>query len=299
MSKLALIGGGTGFVGKQLAADLTKVGYSVQIISRQRRGSTCLTWKDIESNGLPSGTTAVVNLAGELVLNPLKRWSQQFEKELRDSRMGTTRLLRDAIAEADTKPLFWGQISGVGYYPPSPTLTYDEDSQPAASDDYWSAFTQEWEAAGELPESCSDVRRVVVRSGVVLGKNGGALPQMKPAFFMGVGGPMGSGSQWFPWIHIEDISSIFVHAIENDSVSGILNGVAPQAVSNKTFSSSYASALWRPSVFVLPSFAVRLMFGATRATMLLEGQLVTPKRTVESGYGYKYATIDDALKTCV
>lgn len=298
MSKLALIGGGSGFVGKQLASDLAKVGYSVQIISRQRRDNNTLTWNDIESNGLPSGTAAVINLAGELVLNPLKRWSAQFEKELRDSRMGTTSLLRDAIAEAEIKPLFWGQISGVGYYPPSPTQTYDEDSLPAATD-YWSDFTKEWEAAGQLPESCSDVRRVVVRSGVVLGKNGGALPQMKPAFFLGVGGPMGSGNQWFPWIHLEDISGIFVHAVENDTVSGVLNGVAPHAVSNRDFSSSYASALWRPSVFVLPSFAVRLMFGNIRSTMLLEGQLVTPKRTVELGYGFKYATIDDALKTCV
>jgi len=298
MSKLALIGGGSGFVGKQLAADLSKVGYSVQIISRQRRDNKTLTWSDIETNGLPSGTAAVINHAGELVLNPLKRWGDQFEKELRDSRMGTTKLLRDAITEAENKPLFWGQISGVGYYPPSPTQTYDEDSLPATTD-YWSEFTKEWESSGQLPESCSDVRRVVVRSGVVLGKNGGALPQMKPAFFMGVGGPMGSGNQWFPWIHVEDISGIFVHAVENDTVSGVLNGVAPEALSNRKFSSSYASALWRPSVFVLPSFVVRLMFGNIRATMLLEGQLVTPKRTVELGYGFKYATIDDALKTCV
>lgn len=299
MSKLALIGGGSGFIGKQLAADLAKVGYSVKIISRQRRNDKTLTWNDIKANGLPAGTTAVVNLAGDLVLNPLKRWSKEFEQVLKESRMGTNTLLREAIVAAESKPDFWGQISGVGYYPPSATQSYDEDTDVKDSSDYWNQFTSEWEAAGELPESCSDVRRVIVRSGVVLGRNGGALPQMKPAFFMGVGGPMGSGNQWFPWIHVEDISGIFVHAIQNDNVHGVLNGVAPNAVSNRKFSKALASAMWRPSLFVLPGFVVRTMFGETRATMLLEGQLVTPKRTAESGYCYKFATVEEALKTCV
>ena len=298
MSKLVLIGGGSGFVGKQLASDLSKVGYSVKIISRQRRDGKSVTWNDIKTNGLPSGTTAVVNLAGELVLNPLKRWGDRFEKDLRDSRVGTNNLLRDAIISAETKPEFWGQISGVGYYPPSATNSYDEDSAPDACD-YWNKFTHDWELAGELPDSCSDVRRVIIRSGVVLGKTGGALPQMKPAFFLGVGGPIGSGNQWFPWIHIKDLCGIFVHALENKDVHGVLNGVAPHAVTNRNFSRAYASALWRPSFFILPGFVVRFMFGDIRATMLLEGQLVTPKRTVESGFSFKYASIEEALKTCV
>ncbi|CAL1299936.1 unnamed protein product [Larinioides sclopetarius] len=183
-----------------------------------------------------------------------------------------------------------------GYYRTSQTETYTEDS-PGGNHDYFSKLAADWEAASTLSPDCK-VRRFIVRSGVVLGRTGGMIKQVYPPFFMGLGGPIGSGNQFFPWIHIEDIAGIFVHGVESDKVHGVLNGVAPQIITNKEFTQALARAMWRPALIPLPALAVDLVFGKERATMMLEGQRVIPKRTLESGYEYVYPDIKDACKEC-
>ena len=131
--------------------------------------------------------------------------------------------------------------------------------------------------------------------GLVLGRDGGAIQQMIWPFRLGVGGIIGSGSQYFPWIHIDDMAGIFVHAIENSDTPAVLNGVAPEPITNKEFTKAFASALWRPAIFPAPAFAIKAVFGSERAVMVLEGQKVIPQRTLESGYEYKYPAIEEAV----
>lgn len=295
-SRIALVGGGRGFIGRSLCKALEKDGYSVKVISRtQQNGS--ITWKEIEDNGFPRGTTAVFNLAGELVLNPLKRWNKTLEDEIYNSRIKTTRILRDVIESGDVTPEFWGSCSGVGYYPPHPDNEYNEDSE-VLQRDYWSKLTMHWEEAAQLTTT-DDVRHVIMRTGVVIGPKGGALQSMYPAFFMGAGGPVGSGQQWFPWVHLDDVVGIWMHALRTDTVHGVLNGVSPQHVTNKQFATTFGQVLRRPAILPLPAFAVRMMFGATRASMLLEGQKVEPRRTLQSGYKFIYPDIHSALEASI
>jgi len=135
--------------------------------------------------------------------------------------------------------------------------------------------------------------------GIVLGTQGGILPQFKPLYCMGLGGPVGNGDQWFPWIHIDDITGIFLHALEDQSIEGVLNGVAPEKKTNKQFSDALAAELRRPAFFRVPAFALNFLYGSVRASMILEGQNVFPKRVIECGYNFKYPTLPAALRELV
>lgn len=298
-----VVGGGTGFIGASLGAKLRSCGYDVVNVSR-KPGPYRMSWGDITTSGLPAGTTAVVSLAGANVLDPLRRWTASFQQEVRASRVNTTRSLAAAAADAVSAnnnsggsgsanaPAVFVSMSGVGFYKPSRTATYTEES--AGGDfDFLSRLCTEWEAASTAATQAG-IRTVTVRSGVVLGRHGGMIQQLFLPFYLGVGGPIGSGEQYFPWIHIDDIVRLIVHAIENPKTSGILNGVTPQPITNAEFSSAFASALSRPGIIPLPSPVVRLLFGEDRATMMLDGQRVLPERTLASGFKYRYPTIDEA-----
>ncbi|NWW39759.1 D39U1 protein, partial [Panurus biarmicus] len=253
--------------------------------------------EELSRSGLPL-CDAVVNLAGENVLNPFRRWGDAFCREVINSRVETTKTLAKAIAAAEQPPRAWVLVTGVGYYRPSPTAEYTEDS-PGGDFDFFSRLVSSWEAAALIPGS--QTRGVVVRSGVVLGRDGGAISQMLLPFRLGLGGPMGSGLQPFPWIHIQDLSGIVCHALEKESVQGILNGVAPSSpgTSNGRFAAELAAALGRPALLPVPAWAVRAVFGAERAAMLLQGQRVLPKRTLESGYRFIFPELPAALQDVV
>ncbi|NXK69937.1 D39U1 protein, partial [Sylvietta virens] len=290
------LGGGTGFVGTALTQLLRSRGHQVTHVSR-RGGKDRISWEELSHSGLPM-CDAVVNLAGENVLNPFRRWGDAFCREVINSRVETTKALANAIAAAEQPPRAWVLVTGVGYYPPSPTAEYTEDS-PGGDFDFFSRLVSSWEAAALIPGS--PTRGVVVRSGVVLGRDGGAISQMLLPFRLGLGGPVGSGAQPFPWIHIRDLSGIVCHALENDSVRGILNGVAPSSpgTSNGAFARELAAALGRPAWLPVPAWAVRALFGAERAVMLLEGQRVLPQRTLQSGYSFLFPELPAALKDVV
>ncbi|XP_075027117.1 epimerase family protein SDR39U1-like isoform X1 [Calonectris borealis] len=292
----ALVGGGTGFVGRALTQLLRSRGHEVIHVSRQG-GEGRISWEELSHSGLPL-CDAVVNLAGENVLNPFRRWGDAFCREVISSRVETTKALAEAIAEAEQPPRAWVLVTGVGYYRPSPTAEYTEDS-PGGDFDFFSRLVSSWEAAALIPGS--PTRGVVVRSGVVLGRGGGAVSQMLWPFRLGLGGPLGSGLQPFPWIHIRDLAGIVCHALESESLQGVLNGVSPSSpdTSNGTFAQELAAALGRPALLPVPAWAVRAVFGAERAIMLLEGQRVVPKHTLESGYRFIFPDLSGALKDIV
>ncbi|XP_065270341.1 epimerase family protein SDR39U1 isoform X1 [Emys orbicularis] len=291
-----LVGGGTGFVGGALTQLLRSQGHEVTHVSRHP-GPDRISWDELSRSGLPP-CDAVVNLAGENVLNPLRRWDDAFRRVVVASRVETTKTLAKAIAEAERPPRAWVLVTGVGYYRPSPTAEYTEES-PGGDFDFFSRLVSAWEAAAKIPGDST--RQAVVRSGVVLGKGGGAISQMLWPFWLGLGGPVGSGLQPFPWIHIRDMAGVVCHALETEGVRGVLNGVSPASsgTSNADFARELGSALGRPALLPLPGWAVRGVFGAERAVMLLEGQRVAPKRTLESGYCFVYPDLPSALQNIV
>ncbi|XP_064113933.1 epimerase family protein SDR39U1-like isoform X2 [Macrobrachium nipponense] len=239
-----VIGGGTGFIGTALSNSLKKRGYDILIVSR-KPGLWRTTWSEINNTGLPESTTAVVNLAGQNLLDPLRRWTEGFKQNVWASRVNTTRYLAQAIESAKVKPKVFVSTSGVG---------------------------------------------------VVLGRQGGMVQQLYFPFFCGLGGPVGHGNQPMPWIHINDIVGLFIHAIETESISGVMNGVAPQIISNKDFANAFGKALWRPSFIPLPTFAVNMLFSEERGKIMTEGQKVIPKKALETGYTFKYPDITVAAK---
>lgn len=265
------------------------------LVSR-KPGPGRITWDELTRSGLPS-CDAAVNLAGENILNPLRRWNEAFQKEVLSSRLETTHLLARAITKAPQPPQAWVLVTGVAYYQPSLTAEYDEDS-PGGDFDFFSNLVTKWEAAARLPGDST--RQVVVRSGVVLGRGGGAIGHMLLPFRLGLGGPIGSGQQFFPWIHIGDLVGILAHAIEASHVQGVLNGVAPAYnTTNAEFAQALGTALGRPAFIPLPSTIVQAVFGRERAIMLLEGQKVIPRRTLATGYQYSFPELGHALKEVI
>ncbi|XP_011826403.1 PREDICTED: epimerase family protein SDR39U1 isoform X2 [Mandrillus leucophaeus] len=182
------------------------------------------------------------------------------------------------------------------YYQPSRTAEYDEDS-PGGDFDFFSNLVTKWEAAARLPGDST--RQVVVRSGVVLGRGGGAISHMLLPFRLGLGGPIGSGHQFFPWIHIGDLAGILTHALEANHVHGVLNGVAPSSATNAEFAQALGAALGHRAFIPVPSTIVQAVFGRERAIMLLEGQKVIPRRTLATGYQYSFPELGAALKEIV
>ncbi|XP_006913583.1 epimerase family protein SDR39U1 isoform X2 [Pteropus alecto] len=291
-----LVGGGTGFIGTALTQFLKARGHEVTLVSR-KPGPSRITWDELATLGLPR-CDAVVNLAGENILNPLRRWNETFQKEVVSSRLETTRMLARAITEApQPRPQAWVLVTGVGYYQPSLTAEYDEDS-PGGDFDFFANLVTKWEAAAKLPGDST--RQVVVRSGIVLGRGGGAIGHMLLPFRLGLGGPIGSGHQFLPWIHIRDLVGILAHALEASHVQGILNGVAPASTpTNAEFAKALGAALGRPAFIPLPSTIVQAVFGQERAIMLLEGQKVVPRRTLAAGYQYSFPELGAALKEVI
>ncbi|KAF5279093.1 hypothetical protein FQA39_LY05771 [Lamprigera yunnana] len=295
--KLVVVGGGTGFIGSNFCKLLRNKNFDVRIVSRMP-GPNHITWYDLEKRGLPDNTHAVVNLAGQNVLDPTKRWTTGFKQNVWNSRVRTTATLTEVILAAKERPKAYVTISGVGVYKPSESEEYVEDHK-AEEFDFFSKLCIEWEKSAKLPKEITDCRQVTIRSGVVLGKNGGMIKQLYVPFYLGVGGPIGSGTQYLPWIHIEDMTRLLLFAIENDNVEGILNGVAPDTITNKQFVETYANALWRPAFIPLPKPLLNLLFNEERAKMMTEGQKVIPKRTQALGFSFIFPDITSACQDLV
>uniref|UniRef100_A0A3Q3X4F1 Uncharacterized protein n=1 Tax=Mola mola TaxID=94237 RepID=A0A3Q3X4F1_MOLML len=295
-------GGGSGFVGRELTRLLRSKGHEVTVISRQP-GPGKITWGQLESSGLPPCEGAV-NLAGENLMNPLRWWNESYKNDLFSSRIDTTKTLAQAIAASPTPPCSWVLLSGVACYKPSLTAQYTEDSEWTPFD-VLSKLVKEWEAAARLPENVEKTtKQVVIRPGVVLGRDGGAMKQMLLPFWLGLGGTLGSGRQPFPWIHVSDLAGIIAHALEQpaDATSPspqVFNGVAPALTTNYEFTKELGRIMTRPTIFPVPEFVMKALLGSERAIVLTQGQNVIPKRTLEVGFQYKYPDLTSALKEIV
>ncbi|XP_063892859.1 epimerase family protein SDR39U1-like [Helicoverpa armigera] len=285
-----IIGGGTGFIGSHLGELLTSKGYSVLNVAR-KPATNNISWSVLEQSGLPKAC-AVVNCAGQQFMDFTKSWTPGFKQNVKNSRVYTTKALAKAINESKDKPKVYVVLTGVGAYEPSTSNIYDECS-PTTGHDFFSRLTVEWEKAAQVDEP---VRLVIVRCGAVLGRWGGMIKNMFLPFYLGLGGRIGSGTQYLPWIHIDDLARLILFSIENENVKGVLNGVAPQVITNDDFTKSFARALRRPAFFPVPEVILNMVLHEERAMIMTKGQHVVPKRVLEYGFEYKYADIDEACK---
>ncbi|XP_058127398.1 epimerase family protein SDR39U1 [Anopheles ziemanni] len=287
-----VIGGGTGFIGRRLAKTLLADGYEVTTISRMP-GVKRISWHELEKEGLPSGTTAVVNLAGQNVLDPTRRWTPGFKQNVWNSRINTTAACARAIERATVKPSVFVNISGVSHYLPGKEKHTEESK--VSDYDFMSRLCIEWERAANLSDN-SICRSVRIRSGVVLGRDGGMIQSLILPFWFGFGGPVGDGRHDLPWIHQQDLCSLIKFAIEKPEVSGVLNGVAPELATNADFTKAFASALVRPALLPMPIFALNLIFAEERAVLLTNGAKVVPQRVLDYGFRYQYPDLKTACK---
>ncbi|XP_068146384.1 epimerase family protein SDR39U1 [Drosophila tropicalis] len=294
MSRHALIGGGTGFIGRNLAQHLLKKGYEITVISRMP-GAKRITWHDLEKQGIPSHVTSVVNCTGQNVLDPSRRWTPGFQQNVWNSRVNSAKTLSQAVQAAPQVSSFVN-LCGVSHYCPSETKTYTEDDH-VEGFDYMSRLCIAWEKAAQSAEDLQ-CKCTVLRTGVVVGHGGGMIKSIWLPFKLGVGGPLGSGKQIMPWIHMKDLCQLIQHIIENRE-SGVFNAVAPEIATNKEFSQSFAKALKRPCLFNVPEFIVYALFGKERAALLMSGAKIQPKRALSSGYKFQYPTVKAAVNELI
>lgn len=203
---------------------------------------------------------------------------------------------------ANPRPTVLVNASAIGFYDPKAKTEQDEESPGGTYDDYVGPLVADWEKAAfftpsEVPPEPA-IRRVVVRIGIVLGREGGMIQRSYLPFKLGLGGKMGSGQQWFPWVHVDDIVELFRFALFNTEIQGILNGVAPGCVTNEEFTKAYGRALNRPAVFPVPTIALKMIYGE-RAKIVLESPKVVPRRTLEYGFKFRFPEIDEAMRDIV
>jgi hypothetical protein len=296
-----VIAGGTGFLGAPLVSTLARDGHDVVVLTRRSRGgpanpsSAYVGWTPNGETGpwasLIDGAGAVVNLAGESIAG--RRWSAAHKQRVRDSRVQATRSLATAIRSAAHPPPVFVSGSAVGYYGPLGDQPVTEDA-PAGSD-FLARVCVEWEGEA-APAAGGSTRVVLVRTGLVLERDGGALPPMLPPFKLGVGGPVGSGRQYWPWIHRDDWVALVRWAIATPSVIGPINATAPNPVTNAEFSRALGRALHRPAFMPAPAFALRLLLGEMADALVLSGQRAIPAKATSSGFTFKYSNVDEALR---
>lgn len=235
-----------------------------------------------------AGADVVVNLAGAPVA---RRWTNSSKAEIRRSRVELTRALLDRIANFDKKPVAYISASAIGYYGTSLTETFVETSPPGA--DFLARVCLDWEREANRAAELG-MRVAIVRTGIVLGPDGGALPMMLPAFRFCLGGKLASGAQWMSWIHIEDLIDAYLHAI--DGTTGAINATSPEPVTNAEFTHTLGEVLHRATIFPVPELVLTTVFGEG-AMILTEGQRVLPERTLASGYHFRYPKLDPALRS--
>lgn len=296
-----VIAGATGFIGSPLCAQLLQNGHTLTLLTRHAPpdGSTpAKTWRHwtpaipSEWEALFDGIDGVVNLAGE----PLaaKRWTEKQKRRIQLSRIDTTRGIVDAIARAKRKPSFLINGSAVGYYGPHGDEILTEETP--AGNDFLSSVCRSWEAEAQRAESMG-VRVIRLRTGVVLGSHGGALAKIVLPFKLFVGGPLGSGSQWMSWIHLEDEVGLILHVMETPHAAGAVNATAPNPATMGDFCRTLGKVMHRPPWAPVPGFVLRLALGEM-ADMLLTGQRVIPATAQKLGYKFRYPNLYEALKAC-
>ncbi len=288
------ISGATGLVGSELTKALQTAGSEVTRLVRKNPGATDILWNpsetsfDAESLG---ECQAVVHLAGENIATG--RWTPDKKNRIRESRVHSTRLLAESLAKLKQKPPVFLCASAIGYYGDAGDALQTESSP--AGDDFLAEVCAAWEAA-TAPARDAGIRVVNLRIGVVLSDQGGALAKMLTPFRLGLGGRVGSGKQYMSWIALPDLVGAIRHAIHTGAVSGPLNGVAPAPVTNSEFTRTLGKVLGRPTLFPMPAFMARLMFGEMAEALLLSSTRVSAEKLEQSGYRFEFPDLEAALR---
>ncbi len=298
--------GATGFLGRALCLKLQEHGHTVLAFSRNAEKAqallgeevTCYTWETPEKTDWQKAlaeTDAVIHLAGESVAG--ERWTPAFKQRLTTSRVETTRRLVNVLCAANPRPKTLISASAVGYYGDRGDEILTEDSEPGT--DFLGQMCQQWEAETQRAAECG-LREVRLRIGIVLGDGGSLEKMLYPLplpispWKLGLGGPLGSGKQWLPWVHVQDIVGMVLWALENPAVSGAVNATAPNPVTNAEFSRALGRVLHRPAVLPVPAFALRAMLGEF-AQVVLGGQRVMPTIAEQHNYTFQYNDVEQAL----
>jgi uncharacterized protein (TIGR01777 family) len=292
------ITGATGFVGSRLVQKLQKQGHQPLILTRNREAALkafptmeVVTYTPTESGSWQdaiAGCDALVHLAGEPIAQ--NRWTPKQKEEILNSRKLSTQKIVEAISKANPKPTVLVNASAIGYYGTSETATFDETSP--SGNDFLAEVCQAWEAEAQKVKEAG-VRLVILRLGIVLG-DGGALAKMIPPFQLFAGGPIGTGRQWFSWIHRDDLVNLILEALTRSDLEGVLNATAPNPVRMSELCQTLGETLNRPSWLPVPGFALEALLGEG-SKLVLEGQQVLPKRTTSYGFKYQYLTVKEAL----
>ena len=295
-----MITGGTGFVGTQLTSRLIQDGYEVTILTRSLKGGKKISpgISYLEGDPTQKGPwqeaikhhDAVINLAGASIFS---KWTEEHKKAIRESRVNTTRNIVEGIPSSPEKPFTLFSTSAVGYYGFCGDEELTEESP--HGDDFLASIAVEWEGEA-LKARDKGARVVITRFGIVMGEKGGALSQMIPLFKKYIGGPIGSGRQWFSWVHIKDLAEAFAFLLKHPEISGPVNVCSPNPVRNKDLARALGRALHKPSFMPAPGFMIKLVLGEF-GSVILEGQRVIPKRLLENGFVFQYAEIDKALQS--
>jgi uncharacterized protein (TIGR01777 family) len=289
------VSGATGLIGSALAQRLTHDGHEVVPLVRRpvRPSERAIAWDPARGTidrAALEGLGAVVNLAGE---NVLGRWTAAKKQRIQASRVAGTRLVSEAIAGLARPPRVLLAASAVGYYGDRGSAELTEQSPPG--DDFLAQVARDWEAAAS-PAARAGVRVANLRFGVVLAREGGVLPKMLPAFRLGVGGPIGRGAQYFPWIAMEDVLGAILFILATDSLSGPMNITAPHPVTQLEFVRTLGRVLRRPAVLPVPPLALQLVFGREAAALMQSGQRVLPARLLAAGFRFRFGDLEPALR---
>ncbi|HXX14065.1 MAG TPA: TIGR01777 family oxidoreductase [Candidatus Eremiobacteraceae bacterium] len=295
-----LITGSTGLVGSVLTGELAQAGHTVCRLVRPETKSKAtrdgsgfdVKWNPLtgELGALAVGADAVVNLAGASIAQG--RWTAQRKRELRGSRVDSTRALVHALAKMAVRPRVLISASATGIYGDRGDEVLTEESR--LGTDFLSEVAAAWEAEAEKAEALG-IRVVQARFGLILARHGGALAKMARPFRLGVGGKLGSGQQWVSWINLEDVVAILRLALENGTLRGPINVVSPQPVRNGEFTAALAKALHRPALFAAPAMALRLILGEMADALLLASQRVIPEQLEKLGYRFLHTNLQATL----
>ena len=295
-----LITGASGLIGKALQKSFSDKEYEMLLAGRgEPKHENQIRWKveegfRKEDLGRLEGLDAVVHLAGEGIAG--LRWTDEKKKAIRDSRVDGTRNLVNELAELKQKPKVFIAGSALGFYGDRRDEVMTETSRPG--DTFLAEVCREWETESRRAED-SGIRTVLLRTGIVLSKDGGALATMMTPFKFGVGGTVGSGKQWMSWISLDDVVGIVNFAIENENLRGAINVVAPNPVTNEEFTKTLGDVLYRPTFLPLPECAVNLVFGEMGDALLIHSTRVEPKRLLDAGYEFKFKSLKSALENAV
>ena len=288
-----LITGGTGFIGSVLCSRLLEDKHHIVVLSRHPEKIKAPVQGIRELGQLKDNVIIdiVINLAGEPIAD--KRWSNQQKQRILSSRLDTTQELIKYFKRIEHKPKLFISGSAIGYYGINET---NENIDETASGDnsFSSQLCQQWESIA-LQAQPLGIRTCLLRTGIVLGKGGGALSKMLPPFKMGIGGKIGQGKQWMSWIHLDDLIGILLYCIGHNSIEGAINGTSPNPVTNQIFTKTLGKVLKRPTFFSMPGIVLKQLMGEMGEEILLAGKKILPVKVIDAGYKFKFEKLEDAL----